>query len=374
MIPVKAIFNKLKIYKKTFVIIFVVVPVVAVMAVGIAGSVYFYLTSKKLSAQLAQKDQETKASTESFQNTNREYLDLKGRYDTIQRENADYQEKYKALEIYRDKLGAQVKSLIRDRERARTLEEKIGEVNKTLDASELEKKEFFDKTLLQKEQINDLEIIQKQILQEKSLLEDILTQERSKSNYKKIEQENLFARKENSDLSNNLRKAQAELGTLRASENLLKESERKLKEQVLALNDKVRDFESKFNEQHKKNALLEKKTRVLPKKMAELARQNKALIKQTANTHYNLGVYYTKQKEYGRAVTEFEKTIELMPNDAYAHFNLGYIYAEHYVNRTKAMKHFQLYLKNAKKEDKDVDWVRKYLITWQTYGGKQHVN
>jgi tetratricopeptide (TPR) repeat protein len=86
--------------------------------------------------------------------------------------------------------------------------------------------------------------------------------------------------------------------------------------------------------------------------------------------HYNLGVFYMREKNYPRAIAEFEKALELTPDDAYAHFNLGYIYAEYVVNRPKAIEHFRNYLRLAKKGDKDVDWVKKYIISWETWQGK----
>jgi len=87
--------------------------------------------------------------------------------------------------------------------------------------------------------------------------------------------------------------------------------------------------------------------------------------------HYNLGVFYSKQKEYSRAVSEFEEAVKLRPDDAYSHFNLGYIYAEYLVNRPKAIEHFRHYLRLAKKDDKDLDWVKKYILTWQAWAGKE---
>jgi hypothetical protein len=65
--------------------------------------------------------------------------------------------------------------------------------------------------------------------------------------------------------------------------------------------------------------------------------------------------------------------VEIDPNNAFAHFNLGYIYAEYIVNRQKASRHFRLYLSLAKGEDRDVDWVKKYLLTWEAYDGKERV-
>ncbi|MEI6631307.1 MAG: tetratricopeptide repeat protein, partial [bacterium] len=142
---------------------------------------------------------------------------------------------------------------------------------------------------------------------------------------------------------------------------------------IAEANRKLGELTARYSEAVSKNKLFEQKTADMPKKFAEVARQNKSLIKETANMHYNLGVFYTKNKEYSRAAAELEKAIELTPDDAYAHFNLGYIYAEYMINRNKAIEHFKHYLRLAKKEDKDVDWVKKYILTWQAYEGKENI-
>jgi len=152
----------------------------------------------------------------------------------------------------------------------------------------------------------------------------------------------------------------------------------KTKEQLNKSSQEIKEWSEKTNklngayaEAVKKNNAFEQKVMETPKRFAEIARQNKTLIKETANMHYNLGVFYTKNKEYSRALAEFEKAVELTPDDAYAHFNLGYIYAEYVVNRYKAIDHFRRFLSLSKSDDKDIDWVRKYILTWEAYEGKK---
>ena len=58
------------------------------------------------------------------------------------------------------------------------------------------------------------------------------------------------------------------------------------------------------------NKKLAEEIRNIPKKFSEIARQNRKLIKETSEMHYNLGVFYTKNKEYDRAVAEFEKVVK----------------------------------------------------------------
>ena len=136
------------------------------------------------------------------------------------------------------------------------------------------------------------------------------------------------------------------------------------------LKTRVSESEKKYADAAQKNKALEQKIREMPAKFVEVSRQNQVLLKQTAEMHYNLGVFYTKQKEYDRALAEFSKGVEINPNDAYAHFNIGYIYAEYRVDRKKAMEHFRWFLSLAKGGDPDVDWAKKYLLTWETYDAK----
>ena len=136
--------------------------------------------------------------------------------------------------------------------------------------------------------------------------------------------------------------------------------------------DKLKD---EYAETLQEKKMLAGKLARLPGKFAELARQNKKLIKETISMHYNLGVFYIKNKEYKRAIAEFKETLKLKPDHAYASYNLGYIYAEYQVDRPQAVRYFKDYLEfsaGKKEEDKkNRDWVRKYVLTWETWYGKE---
>jgi tetratricopeptide (TPR) repeat protein len=152
------------------------------------------------------------------------------------------------------------------------------------------------------------------------------------------------------------------------------EEERLDKDAQIEINRRqIKEFQKQAEEAMIKNRELEKRAQEIPARFAEMARENKVLIKETALMHYNLGVFYTKNKEYSRATAEFEKATELNPEDPYAHYNLGYIYAEYLVDRSKSIEHFRKFLSLCKTDDKDVDWVRKYILTWQTWGGKKPI-
>jgi len=146
-------------------------------------------------------------------------------------------------------------------------------------------------------------------------------------------------------------------------EGLKREAETEL------LRRQLDEVKGKYAEAARDNRILEKKIQSAPKRAAELARENAILIKRTALMHYNLGVFYTQNREFERAIKEFEKGVELNPQDSASFFNLGYIYAEHLQNRPKAIEYFRTYLKLAKKDDKDADWAKRYILTWQSWEG-----
>ncbi|MBN1870575.1 MAG: tetratricopeptide repeat protein [Candidatus Omnitrophica bacterium] len=142
-----------------------------------------------------------------------------------------------------------------------------------------------------------------------------------------------------------------------------------LKQQLGLKQAELDAFKNEYDEIKKENRYLAQETTQFPRKFADLARHNRKLFNETADMHYNLGVSNIKNKEFGRAVKEFEKVLELKPQDANANYNLGYIYAEHLVDREKAIKYFKNYLAYAP-DAQDANWVRKYILTWQAWYGK----
>ncbi|MGE5307561.1 MAG: tetratricopeptide repeat protein, partial [Deltaproteobacteria bacterium] len=99
---------------------------------------------------------------------------------------------------------------------------------------------------------------------------------------------------------------------------------------------------------------------VLKDKYANLPQEN-------ATLHYNLGVLYAQNQQYERAVQEFEKVIQLKPDDIETLYNLGVIYGEHLNDRKKAVAQFKRYLALAP-DDADAQRVRKFVLTWETFG------
>ncbi|HNX81289.1 MAG TPA: tetratricopeptide repeat protein [Candidatus Omnitrophota bacterium] len=341
-----------------------VLTVAALFLVFACLSAYFVFRNYLLSTNIKKQRIE-------IEKISKEGVDLKNNYDKIQNEYAQLKKEVEQAKTDRENLNTQVKGLLSDRDKARQLESEVdslkkakGLVDTSLSTAENEKSLVAKQNQNLKEEIIDLQKIQKQVIQEKEDLQQLLVKERDKSGRKKLEDENNSLKKELSRSSVNLQASEAQV-------KQLKESDARLQEELKNLSSKVEGYNKNMSQAASKNRAFEERLTTVPTKFAEIARQNKTLVKQTATMHYNLGVFYTKQKEYSRALSEFERCLELTPDDAYAHFNIGYIYAEYMVNRQKAINHFRQYLQYCKKDDKDADWVKKYIITWQTWDVKQ---
>jgi len=184
----------------------------------------------------------------------------------------------------------------------------------------------------------------------------------------KVELENLKSRngslaKENDVLAQQLKSSQKRI-------QLSIEEQSKLQKELELSQDNLAALQKEHAGLKDENQYLAREASEFPKKFTDLARHNRKLVKETTHMHYNMGVSFIKSKDYKRAVNEFKKVLELDPNDAYANYNLGYIYAEHLVDRPAAIQYFQDYLTYAK-DAKDADWVKKYILTWQTWYGKE---
>ncbi|MGE5279493.1 MAG: tetratricopeptide repeat protein [Deltaproteobacteria bacterium] len=201
-----------------------------------------------------------------------------------------------------------------------------------------------------------------------------LRQERDeyKNSFEKAAVENIIgedAQKKITTLEAEKKELSGRVADLEKSVKVLEQEGLKKEAEAETLRRQTGEIKEKYAEARRANSILEEKLRREPKRAAELARENKILVKRTALMHYNLGVFYTQNREFERAVKEFEKAVELNPQDAASFFNLGYIYAEHLKDRPKAVENFRTYLKLAKKDDKDADWVKRYILTWQTWEG-----
>ncbi len=303
---------------------------------------------------------------------------LQGAYpqENIKQEYEKLKKEYQRVSADRDNILAQSKGLLE-------IKAKYAQIESTLKSNQEEKERLQ----------NEFAVAKEEAAQARKNLQDSGLTAQQKIN--ELESDNARLSEERDSLKESIRRLELEykglpetrkeLGNLRQDNKGLQKKYDSMEQQLMKMKDQqldkdaqidvyrkqVGEFKTRYEQSLAKNRALEKRAEKIPGRFAEMARQNKVLIKETALMHYNLGVFYTKNKEYARAIAEFEKSIELNPGDPYAHYNLGFIYAEYSVNRAKAIEQFRKYLSLTKKEDKDTDWVRKYVLTWQSYEGKK---
>ncbi|MFH2138402.1 MAG: tetratricopeptide repeat protein [Candidatus Omnitrophota bacterium] len=294
-----------------------------------------------------------------------DHVKIKAEYEKLRKENED-------ISNDRDNLRAQMKVLLQYKSEIVKAQEMVNQTKMERNQWETQKKllqnenqNLQDRMNLLKAQIDDHESERLQFEAERDNMRKSLS--KSKAGYIIVDD----LKRKNSEEKRNNSLLQKQIAGLEKRVKTLTEESGKMETIEEVLRSQLKELKDKYAQAQKKNKSFEKKLEQQPKRYAEVARENKVLLKRTALMHYNLGVFYTKGKEYPRAIAEFEKAVELNPEDTYAYFNLGYIYAEHYVDRPKAIDNFRKYLSLAKKEDKDVDWVKRYILTWETWEGKE---
>lgn len=331
----------------------------SLILVACIGLIFFASKSKDLSRKLQDLSRRLEEISPNYQKLSQEE-------SVLNNKNADLLKENEAIKVDRENLMAQIKTLLQDRSRASELAITLEKANNDLIVLAKEKKELQDYSLAQKDEGSRLQAAQKDMIAKWDTLKTDCEKSVATLKIKELNKKVGDLQKEKTAIQNSAKRKEIEFDQLRQQKN-------KLDLENVALKSQLKDCKQSLAEALQKNKRMWEQVQNTPKKVTELARQNRLLIAETAQMHYNLGTFYTKNKQYDRAAVEFEKVIEIDPNNAYAQFNLGYIYAEYLVNRQKASKHFRLYLGLAKSEDKDVDWVKKYLLTWEAYDGKTQV-
>lgn len=321
-----------------------------------AGVIYFVNKSQGLEKNLQETKVKLEATKPDYDKMAKEAETAKNQYDALIKE-------HEAVKADRLNLLSQVKTLLGERNRAEELTVSLDKSGSELGSLKKQYQDIQNDNAGLNEEIKKLQDLQTQITKERDNFKLAYEKARKDTEIKELKSKISGIDKEKGALEANLKKAQKTTQELSGDKS-------KLEIKIEELTKELKEYKKNYAEAGKKNKNLQEEAKNIPKKFSEIARQNKMLLKETAKMHYNLGTFYTKNKEYERAIAEFEKVSEIDPDDSYAHFNLGYIYAEYMVNRKKAIEHFRHFLRLAKSDDKDIDWVRKYLLTWETYEGK----
>jgi hypothetical protein len=132
----------------------------------------------------------------------------------------------------------------------------------------------------------------------------------------------------------------------------------KLRKEIDKFKKENREEISKLDEVFK-NKRQSYETRILSLE-AQVAKLKTRFTSEAERYHYNLGVVYSKNKDYDQAVTEFKTALGFNPKNALAHFNLGIIFDDYFKDKENARYHYRSYLELDPLSD-DADSVREWL-------------
>ncbi|MCK5081654.1 MAG: tetratricopeptide repeat protein [Candidatus Omnitrophica bacterium] len=353
------------------------------------GDMFGGKKAQEYKAMIEEKEQECQLNLEEkdlqYQQLFEDSKDSREDSQGMRDKNATLMEAYEKLKRDQENILVQLNRLRREGQQCESIKESFDQMTAEKESFLKEKEAFLKEkeSLEQKAEqrgaiVENLKLHLKEVTAEKDQLAVFLAEAQEDEDVKvknirdKVKDEMEGLRNQVNILEQENRVLAKQLKGSQKGSRLAQMDNSGLKQKMELLEAEVEAFEKQYDEIKKENRYLAQEATQFPKKFADLARHNRKLVKETADMHYNLGVSNIKNKEFGRAIKEFEKVLELKPQDAYANYNLGYIYAEHLVDRHKAIKYFKDYLAYAP-DARDANWVRKYIMTWQTWYGKNQL-
>lgn len=306
---------------------------------------------KELQAQLDQARQQIQQLEQARINQDKRVKELESQYTTLSQE-------HQQIVVDRDNLLAQVKQTqaeTHDYDQVKAERELLERLLRKASEEERILREQFTQ---QEAELHALKGNFQEMALSRDTLSKQLAESKQRSKEKQLTKELDASQKEYNELSRALKADQRELA----------ESQKRETSLMMRLTKAQRDYTLSVAE----NSKMRREGRTVPKDVTKLAREHERLIKEAADMHYNLGVLFSKDKEYTRALAEFKKVVELRPDDGDAYYNLGVIYAEHLPDKDRAIAHFRRYLALIP-DAKDAGWVKKYIASWNAWEAKDRL-
>lgn len=335
--------------------------VVVVLGVGGLG-VLAYEIHRSLSSTIIEVSAQKQLLEKAKQHLQAEMDVVNGQFHTLQEQQAELKEAHEGLKVDRDNLLAQITRIREERDQAVAEGNVLGTLLKRMSAERLQFKETLDPL---QGQYALLQQNYAAAVKEMDGLTDKLTKAKKRSREKQLQEALNQEKRERKQLGISLRHIQQHIKTTEA---------RRAKDQMelVKIQSRLETLKDQYTHLLAENTAMELQVKRAPADVSRLARQHEKLIKENADMHYNLGVLFSQNKEYPRALTEFRKVLELRPDDADAHYNIGVIYAEHVRDRDKALSYFRRYLKLNPRAH-DASWVKHYIASWQAWEGKERL-
>jgi tetratricopeptide (TPR) repeat protein len=214
-----------------------------------------------------------------------------------------------------------------------------------------------------KEAYQELQAKEEASQKENAELRSLLTKQvQAAPEYQMLDREAKRLREENAKLGETINLLDARLK--KALERIKRDQERdvsqlrQIREQKLGLDTLRSQIGSLTSGNRELNQLINE----APDKIRVMAAQNKQLLRETAEMHYNMGVFFTDNKEFTRAEKEYRRALDFDPENLKVHYNLGYLYAEDLNKQDKAAFHLEKYLQLSP-DAKDSEAVRATITT-----------
>jgi tetratricopeptide (TPR) repeat protein len=308
---------------------------------------------------------------------------VSGDMQKLTEEYAELKKKFDELEADRNNVLSQTKTLLQEKAQWQDAESQLENLKKTNKVFMQQKEKLLEEnrrlkeevsTILQnfdglKQSFQDLMTKQEEAEKENAQLRDLLTKQvQATPEYQLIDREAKRLREENELLGQTITSMEAKLKL--ALDRIKKDQEREL-----SMLRQVRGQKEILDEIRAQNEALTKANQELnglitqaPGRIKDMAAQNQALLKETAEMHYNMGVFFTDNKQFPQAEREYVRALEFDPNNQKVHYNLGYLYAEELEKHDKAMFHMEKYLQIAP-NSKESESIRSYIATRQAWNG-----
>ncbi len=325
---------------------------------------------------------------DNLKNAERELSLLKQEHqERLRQVKTQSQGEKEAKEYYQEELARQERSFQQDLAQVKDEAEKVKadfeqKLNQMEKANLLLESEREEKARLAAELDKEVSRLKNELTSKKELLadtEDFLRQAKAE-NQEIIDDKNIFRRantlmerkiQENEERIQKLLVRNKEIEAInqeltRDKETLAqinKESQEKLSSQE----SYIRGLEEERAGLRRENQVFQIELAEASQNIADLQRFKDENLKELTRLHYNLGVLFSDRGDYARAVQEYEKVLEIEPDDIYTRYNLGVIYAEFLDDPDKAAAHFNKYLSLAP-DDEYADAARRFLIIREAEG------
>ena len=332
---------------------------IIVVAMTVAGASVAYLLVKQSKAK--------SSSSPSAMKLEQDYSDLKKKYDD--------------LETDRNNVLSQTRTLLQEKAQWQGVEEQLENLKKTNKVFMAQKEKLLAENQKLKAEIasvmqnfdglkqsyQDLLTKQEEADKENIALRDLLTKQvQATPEYQVLDRESKRLREENEKFGQTINLMEGKLKL--ALDRIKKDQERELSmlRQVRGQKDLLEGVRGQNEMLTKMNAELNELVNQAPSRIKDMAAQNQILVKETAEMHYNMGVFFTENKQFEQAEREYLRALEFDPNNLKVHYNLGYLYAEDMDKHDKAMFHLEKYLQ-IDPNSKESETIRSYIATRQAW-------